>query len=1362
MSGSDKAMRELGIAGKLAKAFIRSKLTPLIIAASVLLGLGAVIMLPREEEPQIIVPMIDVMVQMPGASSKEVSERITKPLEKLVWEIPGVEYIYSTSSPGASMTIVRFKVGQNEEDAIVRLNQKMSANLDLIPPGASMPMIKPRSIDDVPILAVTLSSTRYDSFTIRRVAAQVSDQLKAITDVSEVTLIGGQRRQIRVLLDEMRMSSRNVSPASIIPMLQQANQQLTSGTFSSQNREAIVETGTFLANAADIGNVVVGVFGDRPVYLRDVATISDGPELPADYVMFGSTGRGHEDEQTGQISPASTEPAVTIAISKRKGTNAIDLAHKVIEKTNTLKGGFIPADIRVTTTRNYGETAAEKSNELLLHMLIAIASVSALIMLALGFRESGIVAIAIPVTLALTLAVFYFYGYTLNRITLFALIFSIGILVDDAIVVVENVTRHYALPENQGRSLIDIAVEAVDEVGNPTILATFAVIAAILPMAFVSGLMGPYMRPIPVGASAAMIFSMIVAFVVTPWASLKLLKKDTKHDHGKEGLSTRIYRKVMTAIIERPVWRYSFLAGVVLLLLGSMSLVALKAVKVKMLPFDNKSEFQVIIDMPEGTTLEHTAAVTRELADYVRTVPEVVDYQMYVGTAAPYNFNGLVRHYFLRSGPNVADIQVNLASKEERDAQSHDIAKRVRGPLQEIAREYGANVKVAEVPPGPPVLQTIVAEVYGPTYERQIEIARDIRGIFERTDGVVDVDWYVEDDQTRYILDVEKEKAAINGVSAEQIAQTLRVAVDGMDVGLLHVPNEKEDVTINLRLPKSERSDLDDIRQVKVIGKQGNMVPLSELVRVRELRNDKSIYHKNLKPVVYVTADVAGTIESPVYAILGLNSDIEAMKLPEGYALERYVATQPFLTDKYSMKWDGEWHITYEVFRDMGIAFAAVMVLIYILVVGWFQSFKTPLTIMAAIPFSLVGILPAHALMGAFFTATSMIGFIAGAGIVVRNSIILVDFVQLRLTQGMSLVDAVVDAGAVRFRPMLLTAAAVIVGSAVMLADPIFQGLAISLMAGEVASLLLSRMAVPVLYYLSERKAHKDEIAVSDVPTLLVAIDFTPQSSVAMKYANTIANAQGLQLRVLNAVEHDAPPYFTSSQIDEIAAERSEDLNSNLMELDAFVTEHLGTAAEISKVVVEESPAAAILGEAAKANTRLIALGTHGRKGLDKLRFGSVAEAVLREFDGPVLTVNPNVSSTQPINISKIICAVDLSAESENALRFAAGLARLHKAEITVLRVVEGLPVSNEDHSRLCEWVPEDAREGCQLTEVVRHGDITEQILKSATELPADLIVIGASHGFLSDTTLGESTSEILRNAACPVITVPGSRGKEG
>jgi multidrug efflux pump subunit AcrB len=945
----------------------------------------------------------------------------------------------------------------------------MLANFDLIPPGATPPLIKPRSIDDVPILALTLSSPRHDPYTLRRIASQLLDQIKTVPDVSEVKVIGGQRRQLRVILDPARMAARGVAPALLARMLGEANRQLQAGSFAAGNREYLVSTGGFLRNPEDAGSVVAGVSAGRPVYLRDVASIVDGPEEPSDYVFFG-------EGAAARGTAAGVSPAVTISVAKRKGTNAIDIADKVLGKVDGLKGTLLPGDVRLSVTRNYGETAAEKSNELLLHMLIAVVSVSILIWITLGLREAGIVATAIPVTLALTLAIFYLTGYTLNRVTLFALIFSIGILVDDAIVVVENIVRHYRLPESRGRSVIDIAVEAVDEVGNPTILATFAVIGAILPMAFVRGLMGPYMRPIPVGATAAMLFSLLVAFIVTPWTGVRLLRRevDGGHAHDEEGYSTRLYRKVMGRLLHRPAWRYGFLLLVVLLLLGSASLVAVGWVKVKMLPFDNKSEFQVVVDMPEGSTLEETAAVTREIGAVVAAVPEVRNYQLYVGTAAPYNFNGLVRHYFLRRGPNEADLQVNLVPKGERKAQSHDIAKRVRPAIQAVAGRYGANVKVAEVPPGPPVLQTLVAEVYGPDYPGQIAVAHKVRAIFENTEGVVDTDWYVEDDQPRYRFEVDQVKAALNGVSTEQVDATLRLAVAGMSVGILHRPLEKEDVPIVLRLPRAERSKLDSLKQVRVAGRQGNLVPLGELVRVREEIAEKSIYHKNLMPVVYVTADVAGKVESPVYAILSMNRLLDNLVLPGGYRLARYVASQPASDRKFAMKWDGEWHITYEVFRDLGLAFAAVLVLIYILVVGWFQSFRTPITIMAAIPFSLVGILPAHMLMGAFFTATSMIGFIAGAGIVVRNSIILVDFVELRLKQGMPLDQAVIDAGAVRFRPMMLTAAAVIVGASVILFDPIFQGLAISLMAGEVASLLLSRMTVPILFFLSEsRRARK-------------------------------------------------------------------------------------------------------------------------------------------------------------------------------------------------------------------------------------------------------------------------------------------------
>ncbi len=1064
-----------GLAGASARMFINSKLTPLIIGASLLLGLGAVYLLPREEEPQIIVPMIDLFVQSPGSSAKEVEERVTKPMEKLLWEIPGVEYIYSTSSPGMAMAIVRFLVGTKEEDAVIRLNQKMYSNFDLIPPGTSTPLIKARSIDDVPILALTLSSERYDHYTLRRLAAQLHDAIKEVPNVSEVKVIGGQRRQMRVVLDAARMAAYNVAPMAVHAKLEQVNAQSLAGSFAEGNREFLVQAGGFLQDAGEIGRVVIGVYNNRPIYLRDVADIMDGPEEAADYVFhgFGPSARySHElgHASAGPLSPIV--PAVTLSIAKRKGTNAIVVADAVLEKVKGLQGDTIPSDVRVSVTRNYGETAEEKSNELLYHMFLAVVSVTLLIALALGFRESGTVALAIPVTLALTLVVFYFYGYTINRVTLFALIFSIGILVDDAIVVVENIVRHFHIPENKGRPLVQVAVEAVDEVGNPTLLATVTVIAAILPMAFVRGLMGPYMEPIPIGASAAMIFSVAISFIVTPWAALRLLRHREEHagagNHG-EGRLDRLYRHIMNPLITRARWRNVFLALIVALLVSACALVPLKRVLVKMLPFDNKSEFQIVIDMPEGTTLEETAAVTREIGDYVRTIPEVTDYQMYAGTASPYNFNGLVRHYFLRRGPNVADIQVNLAPKKYRPAQSHAIAKRVRPPIQAIAKRHGARVKVAEVPPGPPVLQTLVAEIYGPEYSRQLEVARQVRDIFDATEGVVDVDSYVEDDQAKYRFDVDQEKAALNGVSVDQINDTLALALEGKGAGLAHIPNEKEDVPVMLRLGRAERSGVERLKQIKVQGSGGNLVSLGQLARIEEVIADKSIYHKNLMPVVYVTGDVGGQEESPVYVIMTLMKKVSQLALPEGYAITQYSTHQPLSGATLALKWDGEWHITYEVFRDLGLAFAAVLVLIFILVVGWFQSLKTPFVIMAAIPFSLVGILPAHWLMGAFFTATSMIGFIAGAGIVVRNSIILVDFIELRLKQGMPLAQAVIDAGAVRFRPMLLTAAAVVVGASVILFDPIFQGLAISLMAGEVASLLLSRMAVPVLYYLSRK-----------------------------------------------------------------------------------------------------------------------------------------------------------------------------------------------------------------------------------------------------------------------------------------------------
>jgi multidrug efflux pump subunit AcrB len=1053
-----------GLAGKIANAFITSPLTPLVIVAALLLGLFSIWQTPREEEPQIIVPMLDVFVNMPGASAEEVEQRVTVPMERLLQEIPGVEYLYSNSQPGGALVIVRFYVGIKEEDAIVRTYNKLYASFDRIPQGASQPLIKARSIDDVPVMAMTFWGKNYDAAAVRRIAAEVQQSVKQVENVSETTLLGGQRRELRIILDAQKLASFHLSPLLIARALESTNQRTQAGSFAQGNQELAVEAGNFLKSAEDAKKVIVAVQNGRPVYLGDVAEIVDGPEEPTNYVFFGTGGA------TAGVN--GTFPAVTLAVAKRKGANATNVSRDVLAKVESLRGYVLPHDLQVTVTRNYGQTAKHKSDELLKHLFLATLSVTLLVALALGWRESGVVLLAIPVTLALTLFIFYAYGYTLNRVTLFALIFSIGILVDDAIVVVENIVRHFRLPESQDRPRVEVAVEAVDEVGNPTILATFAVIAAILPMAFVRGLMGPYMRPIPVGASAAMVFSLLVAFVVSPWAALRLLRGHTgRHGEGEtEGAMTKLYRKLMGGMVRQAGKRWTFLAAVAVLFILASSLVAFRAVRVKMLPFDNKSEFQVVIDMPEGTPLEQTLAVGQEIGAYLHTHPEVLNFQIYAGTSGPYNFNGLVRHYYLRRGANQGDIQVNLRSVDERKRQSHEIAKELRGPIQEIAKRWNARVKVAEVPPGPPVVATLVAEVYGPDYTRQIEVAGQIRKIFDETPGVVDVDWYVAADQRKLDFQVQQDKAALRGISPADVSQSVAIAVSGAQVGLMHQPSEREDVPIRVRLSRADRSGVDALRGLYLNAPDGAMTPLGELAKVQEGTIDKNIYRKNQREVVYVIADVAGAEESPVYAIGKLGDKINALKIPEGYKIAQFTAIQPPDSKKLAIKWDGEWHITYEVFRDLGLAFAAVLVLIYVLVVGWFKSFKTPLVIMAPIPLTLVGILPAHALMGAFFTATSMIGFIAGAGIIVRNSIILVDFIELRRSHGMPLEDAVVDAGAVRFRPMLLTAAAVVVGAGVILFDPIFQGLAISLMAGEVASTVISRMAVPILYYMSERR----------------------------------------------------------------------------------------------------------------------------------------------------------------------------------------------------------------------------------------------------------------------------------------------------
>lgn len=1054
---------QLGFAGKIARAFINSKLTPLIVAASLLLGLFAIRMTPREEEPQISVPMVDIYLPLPGSSPQEVQERVVKPFEAKLWEIKGVEYLYSMSRPGLGIITVRFLVGQPLEESLVKLYNKVLSNRALLPPGAGEPLVSPKSIDDVPILALTLWSDRYDHGMLRALAGEVADQLKKSENSAETVITGGFSRQLRVTLDAARMAGYGLSTLQVAGALQKGNSTLTSGSFANGNRETVLETGGFLDSADMVKRLVVGVHNGKPVYLADVAVVTDGVQEPENYVFIGLGPGADHKKLTGGLK--QDYPAVTISIAKRKGANATWVAEDLVKKVELLKGKLIPSDVQVTITRNYGESAREKNNELLFHMFLAAISVTLLIAVFMGWRAGAVAAIAIPVTLALTMLIFYLIGYTLNRITLFALIFSIGILVDDAIVVVENIHRYFT---TTAMKPLEAAIRAVDEIGNPTVLATFAVIASILPMGFVGGLMGPYMRPIPVGASMAMLFSLLIAFIVTPYFAFRFMKGESHHDSSEvpeDSRLTAFYRRWMGRLIHEKRLRYGFLAAVVALLLLSCSLVYFKAVTVKMLPFDNKNELQVIIDAPDGTPLEQTARITREMGDLLRSVPEVIDFQSYIGASAPFNFNGLVRHYYLRRGSNLADIQVNLLHKEERKDQSHDSAKRIRPLLKAVADKYGARVKVAEIPPGPPVLATLVAEVYGPDDASRAGIAAKVKAIFNKTAGVVDVDMYREDDQPKVTFAVDHEKAALSGIAAQDVARTLAIALGGQEVGNLHQPKEKEPVAIVLRLPAGQRSSVADLAAINVPGPRG-AVPLSQLVTITTGTEQKTLYRKNLKNVIYVIGDVAGQIEAPVYAILKMRKEIGALANPDGSKMEVLASRQPWSEEKIGMKWDGEWHITYEVFRDLGIAFGAVMVLIYILVVAWFKDFTTPLVIMTPIPLTLIGILPGHAVFGAFFTATSMIGFIALAGIIVRNSIILIDFAEMKRREGMALDEAIIEAGAVRFRPMLLTAAAVVVGSFVIVFDPIFQGLALAMMFGEIASTTLSRVTIPILYYL--------------------------------------------------------------------------------------------------------------------------------------------------------------------------------------------------------------------------------------------------------------------------------------------------------
>lgn len=1067
---------ENGISGKIAGAFIKSKLSILLMLAFMLLGLFSIYFIPREEEPQIEVPMADIMIGYPGATPQEVESGVVQPIEKIISNIKGVEHVYSTSMNGMGMLTVQFYVGEDVERSLVKLYNEMMKNMDRMPQGATMPLVKSRAIDDVPALAFTFWSDKMGDYQIRQVAEVVSNEIKKIPDVAQVNIVGGQSRQVKVMLDKDKMAQSKLDFGAIAQSLQANNAQMQSGNIVTGDMVYSVQTGNFFANVDEVKNLIVGTNDNQPVYLYQIAEVEDGPEVPKQYVSFGY-GAASGDKKAGMPDDYS---AVTISIAKKKGADAMKLAEVVIDKVDHLKKDVITKDLNVEVSRNYGETASHKVSELLFHLSIAIIVVTLFVMIAMGWRGGLVVFLSVPVTFALTLFAYYFLGYTLNRITLFALVFVTGIVVDDSIVIAENMHRHFKMKKLPP---LQAALYAINEVGNPTILATLTVIAAVLPMAFVSGMMGPYMSPMPIGASIAMIFSLLVALTLTPYFGYLFLRHKEKKGEGHESEEketdlheTKIYKlyaKIVTPFLENRKRRWTFMIGLTVVLLGSFVLFYTKSVPVKMLPFDNKNEFQVVIDMPEGTTLERTAAVAKELAVYISRNDKVTNYQTYVGTSAPISFNGLVRHYDMRVGDNVADIQVNLVDKGERSEQSHDIATSVRADLQAIGKKYNANVKIVEVPPGPPVMSTIAAEIYGPDYDQQIAVAKQVKDILAATDNVVDVDWSVEDAQTEYKFEVDKDKAMKLGIPNAQVVQNMRAALSGMPVGILHQPSSVNQVGIVLQLSEKEKSSIEDVLSMKVVNQQGMAIPVSDLVKVTKGEKEKSIHRKDQKRVVYILTEVAGSLESPIYPISEVSDKLSQVKLPEGYTLSEEYSKQPKYEDNFSLKWDGEWQITYEVFRDLGLAFLFVLIIIYGLIVAWFQNFITPLVQLAAIPLSLIGIIFGHWIMGAYFSAPSMIGFIALAGIMVRNSVLLIDFIDIRLKDGIPLKQAVIEAGAVRTTPIILTAGGVVLGAIVILFDPIFQGLAISLMGGTITSTVLTLIVVPLLYFKMLKKKVK-------------------------------------------------------------------------------------------------------------------------------------------------------------------------------------------------------------------------------------------------------------------------------------------------
>jgi multidrug efflux pump subunit AcrB len=1060
---------KLGTTGKIVEAFLLSKLPIIFIIASLLAGAAALVLTPREEEPQIVVPVVDVMINFPGASAAEVENLVTINLERKLWEIDGVEYIYSSSRPGSAIVTVRFYVGQNREESIVKTHSKIMSYVDQVPPGVTGWVVKPVEIDDVPILTFSLYSSLYSDYELKRVADEILHRMQRIQDTGRAYVVGGRKRQIRVLLEPEKMASRQVAVLDIERALKGANVNVRAGTMDVLNQEIVVDAGPFIKSPEEINELVIGVHEGKPVYLRDVAGMVDGPEEVTTYTRLLLGPGAARDPETKHIKGEQGKAynQVTIAVAKRKGTNAVRVAEGLIEQVRDLQKSVIPSDVNVLVTRNYGKTADEKVNELVKHLGIAVVSIVALLTVILGWREALIVALAVPMTLAVTLLANLLVGYTINRVTLFALILSLGLLVDDPIVDVENIHRHFRLKTHPP---LDATLLAVDEVRPPTILATLAVIASFIPLFFITGMMGPYMRPMALNVPIAMIMSLVIAFTVTPWTSYHALKKEYDKEEKpydfRSGGVYRTYRRIITPFLEDRRKSYYFLGGIVAALVLSMLLLVVKLVPVKMLPFDNKNEFLLLVDMPEGTTLEGTDKVVTDLERYLATVNEVRDLESYVGLASPMDFNGMVRQYYLRKGSNVADIRVNLLEKHERTFQSHALVLRIRPDIQKIGDKHGANVKIVEVPPGPPVFSTIVAEVYGPpeaSYQELISESRKVRLVMEATPKVVDVDDSVEAPQVQYNFVVDRTKAGLHGITVEEIARSARVFLGGESPTIVHQDTERSPLEVNLRLPRSMRSRPEDMGPIRVKATDGSMVPFNELGELKETTIDQTIYRKNMERLVFVTGEMAG--RSPVDAIFDLQGSMKNSPLPKGF----------------TVKWagEGEWKITLEVFRDLGLAFAGALILIYILLVQQTQSFAIPLVIMVAIPLTMIGIMPGFALLNGlfaqtignyrdsiFFTATGMIGMIALAGIVVRNSIILIDFIHMRLRAGADLKDAIIDSGAVRFTPILLTAGAAIFGSWVITLDPVFSGLAWSFIFGVFASTVFTLLVVPMIYYL--------------------------------------------------------------------------------------------------------------------------------------------------------------------------------------------------------------------------------------------------------------------------------------------------------